>query len=161
MNDANTSIIQIYTDGSCDTRHCIGAWIAIIFWSDKKEILSGIETNTTHNKMELLAVVKAIERVNEKYSNIRVRVFSDSQYVIQLPARKEKLESANFLSKKETPIQNHELVKLFFEKLACNNVSFEKIAAHQKKSDIVNYNIEADLLVRKMVREQVRNLQSL
>ncbi len=42
-------IAIIYTDGSCHTQHCLGAWVAIIFIACEKTILSGKDFNTTHN----------------------------------------------------------------------------------------------------------------
>ena len=54
-------LVEIYTDGSCHTQFLIGAWAAIIFISGEKIILSGIENYTTHNRMELMAVIKALE----------------------------------------------------------------------------------------------------
>jgi len=52
---------EIYTDGSCHTQLCIGAWASIILVDDKKIVLSGKEFNTTHNRMEILAVIKSIK----------------------------------------------------------------------------------------------------
>lgn len=158
MNINNNLIIDIYTDGSCDTQHRTGAWVAIILWSNEKQIISGTEINTTHNRMELLAVIEACNYVNKNFTSASIRIYSDSQYVTELPQRKQKLQAANFFSKKGTHIQNHLLVQSLFEKIAANNVTFEKVKAHQKKTDIINYNIEADLLVRKTVRESVRML---
>ena len=50
------STIIIYTDGSCHTQQQIGAWSSIILVDDEKISLSGIEINTTHQRMELLAL---------------------------------------------------------------------------------------------------------
>ena len=82
------STIKIYTDGSCDTTLKTGGWAAIIFFDDKKIIFKGIEFNTTHNRMELTAVIKSLQFIEkQKYSQINVNVYSDSQYVIKIPER--------------------------------------------------------------------------
>ena len=54
-------MITIYTDGSCLTNPGNGGWAAII--NDEKEIkkISGNEKNTTNNRMELLAPIKALK----------------------------------------------------------------------------------------------------
>ena len=44
---------EIYTDGSCHTQQCIGAWAAIILIDQQKIVLSGRENDTTHNRMEI------------------------------------------------------------------------------------------------------------
>ena len=56
--------ITIYTDGSCHAQKRIGAWAAIVIINIEKIVLKGVEINTTHNRMELMAVIKAIEYVN-------------------------------------------------------------------------------------------------
>ena len=84
-----TKAIQVYTDGSCHTQLCIGAWAAIIFIGDVKIILSGIEKNTTHNRMELIAVIKALEYIEQNEQAALITVVTDSQYVTGLPARQQ------------------------------------------------------------------------
>ena len=65
---------EIYTDGSCHTQHCIGAWASIVFIGNEKIILSGKEINTTHNRMELLAVINAVEYIQNNNPLINRRI---------------------------------------------------------------------------------------
>ena len=144
--------IKIYTDGSCHTQLCVGAWAAIILIGEEKIILSGTETNTTHNRMELIAVIKSLNFVKENHKkNSSVIVVSDSQYVIGLNARKEKLVKQNFKTKADKEIRNADLVEELYS--LSRDITFVKIKAHQKKTSVINYNIEADLLVRKIMRD--------
>lgn len=146
--------VEIYTDGSCHTQQCVGAWVAILLSENKKIVLSGKETNTTHNRMELKAVIKALEYVRSNYINITsITVVSDSQYVVGLYSRKEKLVKQSFNTKTGKEIRNADLVKEFL--LLGDAVRFAKIKAHQKKTAEINYNIVADVLVRKLMREIV------
>jgi ribonuclease HI len=148
--------IEIYTDGSCHPQLSIGAWVAILLVEGKKIILEGKELKTTHNRMELTAVIKALEYIKTNYKGIRnVSIFSDSQYVTTLSAREEKLSGANFITQKGTAISNIDLVKDFLEQLPFFQIQFIKVKAHQKKNDRINYNIEADKRSRKLVREAV------
>ena len=146
---------QLYTDGSCNTQRRHGAWVAIILTGEEKLILSGKATETTHNRMELIAVIKGIEYIINHYPIKAITIVSDSQYVIGLCARKEKLSAANFTTKKGDSIQNADLVKELFSYEDNLSLEFLKIKAHQKKNETVNYNIEADKLARKIVREMV------
>lgn len=145
----------VYTDGSCHTQLRTGAWVAILLIGTEKIILSETVTDTTHNRMELTAVIAAIQHVLLHFPHVtQMQVFSDSQYVINLPDREERLKKQDFITGKGKELQNITLVKTFLQLLTCITVEFVKIKAHQKKSEVVNYNIEADMLSRKMVREK-------
>ena len=71
-------MIKIYTDGSCLGNPGFGGWAAIIFLNDKKIKIKGKKRNTTNNRMELVAPIKALKKipVGEK-----VQIYTDSKYV--------------------------------------------------------------------------------
>ncbi|PSL44263.1 ribonuclease HI [Chitinophaga niastensis] len=149
----------VYTDGSCHTQLRTGAWVAILLIGTEKIILSETVTDTTHNRMELTAVIAAIQHVLLHYPHVtQVQVFSDSQYVINLPDREAQLMTRHFITKKGNELQNSALVKTFLQLLTRISVELVKIKAHQKKSEAVNYNIEADMLSRKLVREKTNGI---
>ena len=54
-------MIKIYTDGSCLTNPGNGGWAAIININDEIKEISGSEKNTTNNRMELLAPIRALK----------------------------------------------------------------------------------------------------
>jgi ribonuclease HI len=155
--------ITIYTDGSCHTQLLVGSWVAIVLAGDEKIILQGKAQDTTHHAMELLAVIRAIEYVYDHYSSqTALHIFSDSQYVTDLPRRKEKLQSAGFLVKKGNPVQHAELVKKLLLLLDQFPVLLTKIPSHQKNVEgHINYNTEADVLSRQLVREEIKKLSGL
>ncbi len=149
----NTSIpIEIYTDGSSHTQKLIGAWAAIIYYNESKIIIKQVETNTSHNRMEMQAVIQAIKFVDTNYStNIPIIINSDSQYVVNLVDRKEKLKKNEFITKKGNPVKNLDLVITLIDQIETHEITFNKIKAHVKDGDIKNR--EVDLLVRKLMRE--------
>lgn len=151
-------LIEIYTDGSCHLQQLIGAWAALVFVNGEKTILKGTEKETTHNRMELLAVINAIKHV-EANVNIQetLHIYSDSQYVVNLNSRRAKLESKNFITNKGTPIQNLDLVQALLKLSDDNTIEFVKVKAHQKPDGTENFNREVDIIVRKLVRENVIN----
>jgi len=154
-------IIEIYTDGSCHTEYHIGAWAAILFIDDEKVLLKEEVRHTTHNRMELEAVIKAIEFTDNKHNDTSLVVYTDSQYVHRIPERKEKLKHKNFLTNKGTPIQNVDLVKVLILLIESHSIEFIKVKAHQKPDGSLNYNAEVDKIAREMVRENVKkSLQS-
>ncbi|HUM50312.1 MAG TPA: hypothetical protein PK431_00805 [Chitinophagales bacterium] len=152
--------INIYTDGSCHTQQQIGAWSAIILVDDEKIILSGIEINTTHQRMELLAVINAIEYIQVHFKTSKqIQLNSDSQYVIGLITRAEKLAAKNYQTKKGNEIANDDLVKKWLFLNSIFSIECNKIKAHQPLSATTKYNIEVDKLSRKLVRDEIRKLK--
>lgn len=72
--------IDIYTDGACSGNPGKGGFgIVMKFKQHRKEFCAGFR-KTTNNRMELLAVIVALEQV--KNPELKIRVFSDSRYVI-------------------------------------------------------------------------------
>ena len=147
---------QVYTDGSCNTTVKVGAWAAIILYNNTISTISDYELDTTNNRMELTAVIKAFEYIKKEYENInKIELFSDSQYVVRLPEREKRFIENNYLTKKNKAIQNVDLVKTLLSQLKMLDVDLIKVKAHQKKTEKKNYNIDVDKLSRKIVRKYV------
>ena len=72
--------IKIYTDGACSGNPGKGGWGVLIQEDDNEKKLSGSELNTTNNRMELTAVIRALEHYDEAKE---IEVFTDSKYVMQ------------------------------------------------------------------------------
>ena len=71
-------MIKIYTDGSCLGNPGDGGWAAIIIENEKKTHIKGSKKDTTNNQMELLAPIKALEKIPQ---GSKVQIFTDSKYV--------------------------------------------------------------------------------
>ena len=71
--------VTIYTDGACSGNPGPGGWGAILEYMGHEKELSGGEKNTTNNRMELTAVIKALQALKEPCT---VELYSDSKYVI-------------------------------------------------------------------------------
>tara|TARA_Y100001970_G_scaffold276766_1_gene379956 strand:+ start:63 stop:485 length:423 start_codon:yes stop_codon:yes gene_type:complete len=71
-------MIKIYTDGSCIGNPGNGGWAAIIIEDGKKTQIKGNKKKTTNNQMELLATIKALNKVTR---GSKVQIFTDSKYV--------------------------------------------------------------------------------
>ena len=154
MNQLNN--IQIYTDGSCHTQHKVGGWAAIIFKDENKLILSGTVLETTHNRMELLSVIKAIKFIDkENIIDYQLDIFTDSQYVAGIESRIPKFKQNNFKTKKGISIQNIDLVQELIRLIETHKIKFIKVKAHQKATKQANYNRDVDKLARKCVRQYV------
>ena len=73
-------IIEIYTDGACSGNPGPGGWGALLRWNGHEKELSGGELETTNNRMEMMAVIKALEALKKKSE---VVLYTDSKYVQQ------------------------------------------------------------------------------
>ena len=73
--------IIIYTDGGCRGNPGVGGWGVWLRYKDHDKKIKGAEQNTTNNKMELTASIKALEALTS--SDISVDLYTDSKYVIQ------------------------------------------------------------------------------
>ena len=68
----------IFTDGACRGNPGPGGWGALLKYGDTKKELSGGELETTNNRMEMMAAIKALESLNRP---IQVELYTDSVYV--------------------------------------------------------------------------------
>ena len=73
-----TSQVHIYTDGACKGNPGPGGWGVLLRFGDQEKELFGGEEQTTNNRMELLAVIRALQALTRRCS---VAVHTDSQYV--------------------------------------------------------------------------------
>ena len=70
--------VDIYTDGACSGNPGPGGWGVLIQLDDKNIELSGGDNETTNNRMELMAAIKALEEINKDY---KINLYTDSNYV--------------------------------------------------------------------------------
>ncbi|MBP5752689.1 MAG: ribonuclease HI, partial [Treponema sp.] len=75
--------IIIYTDGGCSGNPGPGGWGVVVIDGNDEHCYSGGEADTTNNRMELMAAIKALEAVlsNDGWKKRKIKVYSDSQYV--------------------------------------------------------------------------------
>ncbi len=70
--------VTIYTDGACDPNPGPGGWAALLRSGPHEKILSGSEAQTTNNRMELTAAIRALQALK---SPARVTLYTDSEYL--------------------------------------------------------------------------------
>jgi ribonuclease HI len=71
--------VTIYTDGACSGNPGPGGWAAVIIYGEHTKEISGGERHTTNNRMELMAVIQALQLLKE---SCQVKVCSDSAYIV-------------------------------------------------------------------------------
>jgi ribonuclease HI len=72
------STVVIYTDGACRGNPGPGGWAALLRMGDHEREISGAEPHTTNNRMELTAVIRALQALKRP---VRAQIYTDSEYV--------------------------------------------------------------------------------
>lgn len=80
MNDLNLATVNIYSDGACKGNPGVGGWGALLVSGEHRKELVGGERLTTNNRMELTAVIEALQSLKR---SSRVCIHTDSQYVLK------------------------------------------------------------------------------
>ncbi len=79
MNSKQGSkVVDIFTDGACKGNPGVGGWGALLKYDSHVQELFGGEKQTTNNRMELLATIRALEALNQP---CKIHLYTDSQYV--------------------------------------------------------------------------------
>jgi ribonuclease HI len=73
-----SDVVEIYTDGACRGNPGPGGWGALLSMGGREKEISGAENPTTNNRMELQAVISALQALKRP---VDVRLYTDSQYV--------------------------------------------------------------------------------
>lgn len=121
--------VDIYTDGACSGNPGAGGYCAILIFNDIEKVISGGESETTNNRMELLAVIEGLKALKEACS---VDLYSDSQYVINAINEKwlENWTNANWKNSSKKDVKNVDLWQALIPLLSRHKVNFIKVKGH-------------------------------
>ena len=134
--------ITLYTDGACSGNPGNGGWGAILMYNDAKKEISGGESQTTNNRMELTAVIKGLEALKEECN---VDIYSDSAYVVNafLQDWITNWQNNGWKSKKGM-VLNIDLWQRLIELTKKHNVTWHKVKGHADNE----FNNRCDALAR-------------
>ena len=135
-------MITIYTDGSCLNNPGDGGWAAIINVNKQVKKISGSVKDTTNNKMELMAPIKALQQIKEKQP---IEIYTDSQYVrLGITDWVHKWIKNNWQTSKKEPVKNKELWIQLYKLTSSHDIKWIWVKAHA--GNILNE--EVDLLAK-------------
>ena len=135
-------MIKIYTDGSCLKNPGNGGWAAIINVDNKIKKISGRVKDTTNNKMELMAPIKALQEVKEQQP---IEIYTDSQYVkLGITNWIHKWIKNNWQTSKKEPVKNKELWMELYKLTKSYEIKWIWVKAHAGNT----LNEEVDLLAK-------------
>ncbi|MDH5480761.1 MAG: ribonuclease HI [Nitrosomonas sp.] len=127
MNSSD-KVVEIYTDGACKGNPGVGGWGAVLKYAGKEQEIFGGETLTTNNRMELLATIRALEKLKRP---CKVRLHTDSQYVQKgicewMPEWKNR----NWRTTSKKPVKNDDLWKLLDQLVQQHEIEWFWVRGH-------------------------------
>lgn len=123
-----TAPIDAYTDGACKGNPGPGGWGVLLESGPHRKELYGGERNTTNNRMELTAVIRALESVRRP---VLVRVHTDSQYVQKgITEWIHSWKRRNWLTADRKPVKNVDLWRALDEVAARHEIEWLWVKGH-------------------------------
>jgi ribonuclease HI len=147
MDRSKTKHVEIYTDGACSGNPGPGGWGAILVYGNVEKEISGCESLTTNNRMEMMAAIAALEMLKNHCS---VDVYTDSTYVQKgitewLPGWK----ARGWKTADRKPVKNSDLWERLDAAAAGHKVRWHWVRGH----DGHEYNERADVLARDAIKQ--------
>ena len=121
-------MVDIYTDGACRGNPGPGGWAAVLSTGEREKEMSGAQLQTTNNRMELQAVIEALQALKRP---VQVRLYSDSQYVRRgilewLPQWK----ARGWKTADRKPVKNQDLWQLLETAAARHRIEWHWVPGH-------------------------------
>ncbi|MCX7740154.1 MAG: ribonuclease HI [Meiothermus sp.] len=122
-------LVELYTDGACLGNPGPGGWAALLRYQGHEKLISGNQPDTTNNRMELLAVIQALELLKEP---CRVEVFTDSQYLQKAFQERwlQAWQKNGWVTRNRTPVKNRDLWDRLLQLSQRHQVHFHWIKGH-------------------------------
>jgi len=123
-----SSVVDIYTDGACRGNPGPGGWAALLSAGGREKEISGAQIQTTNNRMELQAVIAALQALKRP---VDVRLYTDSQYVRRgilewLPQWK----ARGWRTADKKPVKNLDLWQLLETAAARHRIEWHWVPGH-------------------------------
>lgn len=128
MTDVSERVVEVFSDGSCRGNPGPGGWGIVLRSGGKEKELWGGEAATTNNRMELTAVIRALESLKRRS---KVRVYTDSQYVQKgISEWIHGWKRKNWMTAGKTPVKNVDLWKQLDELRTQHEVEWHWVKGH-------------------------------
>jgi ribonuclease HI len=146
--------VDVFTDGACRGNPGPGGWGALLRWGDVERELCGGEPQTTNNRMELTAVIKALEALTRP---VTVRVHLDSTYVQQgISKWIHGWKKNGWKTSTKEPVKNADLWRVLDEVVSRHEVSWQWVKGHAGHEG----NERADALANKGIDQLLKGQAS-
>lgn len=123
-----SDVIEAFTDGACRGNPGPGGWGVLLRFKDYEKRLCGGETETTNNRMELMAVIQALECLKR---DSKVKVTSDSQYVLKgINEWMHNWKKRGWKTAAKKPVKNVDLWQRLDNAQECHEIVWEWVKGH-------------------------------
>ncbi len=140
-------IVHAFTDGACSGNPGPGGWGVVMRWGDHEKELFGGESDTTNNRMELMAAISALESLTRRST---VVVTTDSTYVRNgIMTWVKNWKRRNWMTSARQPVKNVDLWKRLDEAASQHDVTWEWVKGHSGHPE----NERADELARRGIAD--------
>jgi len=140
-------VVDIYTDGACSGNPGPGGWGAVLRLRGHEKELYGGEPDTTNNRMELTAVIRALAALKRP---VRARVHTDSQYVQKgISEWIRNWKRRGWLTADKQAVKNRDLWQALDQLNAQHHVEWRWVKGHAGHAE----NERADLLARRGIED--------
>jgi ribonuclease HI len=120
--------VVIYTDGACKGNPGPGGWGALLEYDGRRKELFGGEPHTTNNRMELVAVIRALEALTRESD---VAIYTDSQYVKNgIEAWIHGWKRNGWKTSDKKPVKNEDLWRELDELASRHRISWHWVRGH-------------------------------
>jgi ribonuclease HI len=120
--------VQAFTDGACKGNPGPGGWGVLLRWGKVEKELYGGERETTNNRMELMAVIKALETMNRP---VCIEIVTDSQYVKRgIEEWMPRWKRNGWLTAERRPVKNRDLWERLDGALRTHEVRWRWVRGH-------------------------------
>lgn len=147
IKDKARPFVEIYADGACSGNPGVGGYGAILRYNNREKEISGCNLMTTNNRMELTAVIKALEVLKKP---CRVRIITDSSYVIQgITTWILRWLKNEWKTSQKKDVLNKDLWKRLFELSNIHQIEWEWVKGHNAHAE----NERCDRLARDAIKK--------
>ena len=123
-----SSRVEIYADGACRGNPGPGGWAATLEYGEHLRELSGAEAQTTNNRMELTAVIRALEALKR---GVSARVHTDSEYVVRgITEWVPNWKARGWRTADRKPVKNQDLWEQLDAAAARHNIEWKWVKGH-------------------------------
>ena len=121
-------LVEIFSDGACKGNPGPGGWGVLLRYGEHEKELFGGEPLTTNNRMELMAVIQALEALKRPS---RVRVTTDSQYVKQgVTSWMARWKRNGWQTAERKPVKNRDLWERMDQVLGRHELQWKWVRGH-------------------------------
>lgn len=125
---SSKSTVELFTDGACSGNPGPGGWGALLRYKGTEKELSGGETETTNNRMEMTAVIEGLKALKRPCA---LTIYTDSKYVLQgVTEWLHGWKARGWKTADKKPVKNQDLWEALDQEVARHTITWEWVKGH-------------------------------